>query len=150
MSICNTPVTLDSIIKGKDVSRACGSRPQTADHRSSLSAPLTPGQVQEKARRTEHWDALHSCPGIAQLVRLRLMWSEWKRARRNAIEEAPHALACEKTRGKGAAWDAGYAVGIPPSPTAAACIKKVSAAVAAGLPRDLESLCAAWLGQQEN
>jgi hypothetical protein len=144
--IVNTPVALERITKHPDVSRFMSPAPQMI--RSCLSRPRTAAEETKLAGRLAHWNALDRCPGLDVLRRLRIAWGNWKRAKANAIEEAPFAAAAERRGGPGAAYEAGLSCGVPPQPRRDYQIGCVRQAIEAGLPRDLELLASAWLGQQ--
>lgn len=86
--------------------------------------------------------------GLKLLTKLRRTLGNWKRARVNAAEEGAAARAYERRGGPGAAYDAGYSMGVPSKPTAEYQIRRVREAVAAGLPPTLDALARTWLAQQ--
>jgi hypothetical protein len=149
MRICkivNTPVALETLTKHADVSKYSSPAPQT--NGSCRLRPRTAAQLVELSRRVAHYAALQQCAGLDSLRRLRITWGCWKRAKANAIEDAPFALRLESRFGPGAAYEAGLSCGMPDRPKPEYCIRRVREAVEAGLPRDLELLCRAWLAQQ--
>ena len=86
-------------------------------------------------------------PALDCLRRARVNQGNWRRARRNAIEEAPIAMRVESQYGPGAAYEAGLAIGMPPpNPVIAAIANRFGEALSlGGLPADLEAACREWL-----
>jgi len=133
----NSPVALESIIKHADVGRYM--------QPGLMSAEPGCGYPKWVAHATR---LRPFAAGLDLLRRLRVTWGDWKRARRNAHEEAPHAARVEAKYGPGAAYDAGLSMGIPPKPDAAYQVRRVQEALDAGLPKELAELCRRWLKQQ--
>lgn len=145
MSLCNAPVSLESITKHADVSRwIAGVGP--IGH-SCLSDPAE--MARRDKRRADVAARLTPCAaGLDLLVKLRTTWGNFKRAKRNAAEDRPYALATERRYGPGAAWEQGLAIGPPNKPRGDYSIHRVQEAVEAGLPPELADLCRRWLAQQ--
>jgi len=121
----NSPVSLSDILKHPDVSRAMTDFGKHAERLQPYAA------------------------GLDRLRRLRVTWRDYKRACRNAREDAPRARAIEREHGPGSAWDAGLAIGKPRYFPDDSSIRRVNEALAAGLPDDLADRCHRWLAQQD-